>query len=139
MNKALLKIIALLLCTAFILCGCAKGNEYGLSFVAGERDATNYIYFDDDSVVYVVGGIMMAEIDGESISLQSALTEGKVALAEILESAKADAEKEIISVKNYDDGSVEYTYDNFRLLILNNTDRYIYFTPLELNYYSFAG
>lgn len=138
MNKRLLNVIALLLCGCCLLCGCSGGNEYGLTFVEGERDSTNYIYYDDDSVVYVVGGMMMAEIDGEAVALETALNDGKITLAEILASAKTDAENEDITVVTYDDGSVEYTYDNFRLVILNSADRFIYFLPMELNYYSVA-
>ncbi|MBE6692696.1 MAG: hypothetical protein E7586_05175 [Ruminococcaceae bacterium] len=140
MNKRLISLFALVLSVCLLLCGCTKWNVYNLSFVPDNSDSTYYTYFDEEKVVYTVGGIMMTEIEGESMTLESALIEGKTTVAEILASAAEDAENEKIQTQTYIDGSVEYTYNDFRLVLLNSaTDRNIYFIPLEMNYYSLVN
>ncbi len=137
MNKRFVSVLAVALSLCLLLCGCTKWNVYNLSFVPDNSDSTYYTYFDEERVIYTVGGIMMTEIEGESLTLESALIEGKTTIAEILASAAEDAENEKIQSQTYIDGSVEYTYNDFRLVLLNSaTDRNIYFIPLEMNYYS---
>ncbi len=140
MNKRLILLVAVTLSLCLLLCGCTKWNVYNLSFVLDNSDSTYYIYFDEDKVVYTVGGMMMTEIDGESLTLESALTEGKITISQILASASEDAENEKIQSQTQIDGSVEYTYSDFRLVVLNSaTDRNIYFIPLDMNYYSLVN
>lgn len=140
MNKRFLSVFALVLCLCMLLCSCAKGNKYDLSYVSDGSNSQYYIHFNDDREVYVVGGRMTCEIEEESYDLESALTEGKIALGDILASAAEDAEKDRISSQTYNDGSVEYGYDGFRLVVLNSpTDNDIYFLPTDMNYYSLVG
>ncbi|MBR5859413.1 MAG: hypothetical protein IKZ05_05765, partial [Clostridia bacterium] len=55
-------VIVLLFC--LLLCGCAGSNEYELTYTADGDSDIEYIYYDDIRVVYVVGGLMMAEVEG---------------------------------------------------------------------------
>ena len=140
MNKLLSTVLVIALCVSLCLCGCSKANKLNLSYVSDGSDSLDYTYFDEDRVIYTVGGIMMTEIQEESLTLESALTEGKTTIAELLQFAAEDAEKEEIQSQTYIDGSVEYTYDDFRMVVLNTaTDRNIYFIPLTMNYYSLVG
>ena len=142
MNKRIISLFVILLSLCLLLCGCAKGNKYGLSYVSDGSTSQYYIHTDSEREVdvYVIRGIMMTEIDGESYELESAFIEEKITLSDILNSAAEDAEKERIQSHTYNDGSVEYTYDGFRLVVLNApTDRNVYFIPLEMNYYSLVG
>lgn len=140
MNKRIFSVFALVICASLLLCGCAKGNKYALSYVSDNSNSQYYIHFNDDREVYVVGGRMTCEINGEAYDLESALTEGMIALGDILASASDDAERDVIESQTYNDGSVEYTYDGFRLVVLNApTDNDIYFLPADMNYYSLVG
>lgn len=119
---------------------CSSANQYNLSLVADGSDSKDYIYYDDERVVYVVGGIMMIELDGESLMLESALNEGKITVADILSSAQTDADNEDIGVTAYPDGSMEYAYDGFNLIVLNTAGvRDVYFVPSSVDYYSIVN
>lgn len=135
------KALALMLVVAcFALTACSTANKYNLTLVTDGSDTKDYIYYDDERVVYVLGGLMMTEIEGESIMLESAITEGKVSIDDIINSAKEDADNDDILSTTYPDGSLEYSYESFNLVVLNNMGkRDIYFLPKELNYYSIIG
>ena len=125
-----------LVCLAFS--SCSKANDFNLKLVADGKDSKDYIYYDDQRVVYVVGGIMMTEDqDGQSLMLETALYEGSLSVDEILNSAKEDADDGDVKMSEYPDGSVEYYYDTFTLILLNaNGVRDVYFVPSGVNYYS---
>ena len=135
MLKKTLALTVLLAC--LLLCACAEANEYKLSLVPDGQGQMDYIYFDEDRTIYTVGGIVMAELDGQSIALESALNEGKLSVSDLLASAKKDVDGNKMDYTTYPDGSVEYVYSDFRLVVLNTaTDNSIYFIPLYMNYYS---
>lgn len=128
-------VIVLLFC--LLLCGCAGSNEYGLTYTADGDSDIEYIYYDDIRVVYVVGGLMMAEVEGSPKMLEMALKEGDISVSDILASAEKDAENKKLQSKTYPDGSVEYYYETFTLVSLNthlgNHD--VYFVPAGMGYY----
>lgn len=121
-----------------VFSACSSSNEYNLKLVPDGKDSKDYIYYDDDRVVYVVGGIMMTEDDkGESVMLETALYEGTVSIDDIIDSAKADADDGDVEMTQYPDGSAEYYYETFTLICLNTEGiRDVYFVPTDVNYYS---
>ncbi len=141
MTKRVFSVALVLLCACLLLCGCSKGNKYGLSYVPENNNgATKLIGFADDRSILAVNGIMMAEIEDENLTLEEALADGKITFSDVLASAEEDAENEDIEKTVYFDGSAEYTYDDFRLVVLNTpNNKNIYFLPLDMNYYSVAG
>ncbi len=135
MNKRLLALVLAVL--SLCLCSCSKANEYGLSFAADDS-GRSMIYFDDmGRAVIVEGGIMTINLSGETVLLEKALTDGDVLVSDILESARQDAEDEDIEMTEYPDGSLEYHYETFDLVVLNtfNGKRDICFIPTNLSYY----
>ena len=130
-----------ILCLSLILCvllvSCAGSNEYKLSYTSEGDGDIEYIYYDELRIVYVVGGIMMAEIDGEPKMLEMALNEGDITVSDILASAKKDAENKKLGFNTYPDGSEEYHYEGFTLVSLNTHlgNRDIYFVPSGMGYY----
>ncbi len=135
MAKKLLILLSVLM--IFSLCACSDGNEYGLSFAA-DKSGRSIIFFDElERAVIVEGGIMTIEIDGDTILLEEALNDGKVILEDILSSAKEDASNGDMETTEYPDGSIEYHYESFDMVVLNtyNGKRDICFIPKELSYY----
>ncbi len=133
------KKLSVFLCVflAFAFCSCSGANDYGLSFTADDR-GRSIIYFDENErAVIVEGGIMTVTVDGETILLEQALVDGDVLMSEILAVAREDAEEEDIEITEYPDGSVEYHYETFDLVVLNTYSgkRDICFIPKELSYY----
>ncbi len=128
--------VLILLC-ALMLVSCSSANEYGLAYTSDGSDTVEYIYYTDEQVVYVIGGMMMCEIDGESKMLEMALKDGDVTIDDIITSAETDLENKEIDHTDYTDGSREYHYDGFDLIKLNthlgNHD--IYFVPSSMSYY----
>jgi len=128
--------VVILLC-ALMLVSCSSANEYSLSYTPDGSDTVEYIYYTDEQVVYVIGGMMMCEIDGESKMLEMALKDGDVTIDDIITSAETDLENKEIDHTDYTDGSREYHYDGFDLIKLNthlgNHD--IYFVPSSMSYY----
>lgn len=131
-------VLMALAVVCLVFSACSSANDHNLKLVADGKDSKDYIYFDDQRVVYVVGGIMMTETaDGESVMLETALYDGTVSLDEILASAKEDADDGDVEMSEYPDGSVEYYYDTFTLISLNKDGiRDVYFVPSDVNYYS---
>ena len=136
MLKKILLTALVLICLMFS--SCSKANEYNLKLIPDGKDSKDYIYYDDERIVYVIGGIMMTEDDnGESVMLETALYEGTVSIDDIINSAKEDAEDGDIEMAQYPDGSVEYYYDTFTLICLNiEGTRDVYFVPVGVNYNS---
>lgn len=135
MSKKLSFLLVFVL--ALSLCSCSAPNDYGLSFTPDDS-GRSIIYFDEmERAIIVEGGIMTIEIDGETKLLEVALTDGDVLISEILLVAREDVEDEDIEITEYPDGSVEYHYDTFDLVVLNtyNGKRDICFIPKELSYY----
>lgn len=133
-------LLLLLVFMSFLLCACSEPNPYSLSLAADGGDSKTCIFYDDERMVFEVGGIMMAEIDGESLMLETALNDGKITLSDILTSAQTDVDNEDITATTYPDGSVEYHYSSFNLISLNDQGiRDIYFIPTDLSYYSIVS
>jgi len=130
-------IVILLVAFSLFLCSCSGANDYGLSFTADDS-GRSIIYFDEmERAIIVEGGIMTVEIDGETELLEVALTDGDILMADILAIAREDVEDGDIELTEYPDGSLEYHYDTFDLVVLNtyNGKRDICFIPKELSYY----
>ncbi len=135
MVKKLLVLLSILIMLS--LCACSDTNKYGLSFAA-DKSGRSIIFFDElERAVIVEGGIMTVEIDGDTFLLESALNDGKVVLEDILSSAKEDAANGDMETTEYPDGSIEYHYETFDMVVLNtyNGKRDICFIPKELSYY----
>lgn len=130
--------VAFLLSLCLLLSACADANEYGLAYTSDGSSNIEYIYYDEERVVYVVGGLMMADIDGSAKMLEMALKEGDIAVSDILASAEKDAENKKLEAKTYPDGSTEYYYEGFTLVALNTHlgNRDIYFVPSGMGYYN---
>ena len=128
--------ISILLCV-LMLVSCASGNKYGLVYTSDGTERIEYIYYTDEQVVYVVGGMMMAEINGDSKMLEMAFNDGDLTISDLIASAEADVEAKKIEVTEFPDGSREYHYDGFDLIKLNTYEgnRDIYFTPSSMGYY----
>ncbi len=128
--------ISILLCI-LMLVSCASGNKYGLAYTSDGTERIEYIYYTDEQVVYVVGGMMMAEINGDSKMLEMAFNDGDLTISDLIASAEADVEAKKIEVTEFPDGSREYHYDGFDLIKLNTYEgnRDIYFTPSSMGYY----
>ena len=130
-------LLCLLACLALLLASCGGGNEYGLVFNSDSSDKTEYIYYDNERVVYVIGGLMMIDVDGEAKMLEMAFKDGDVTIDDILASAEKDVEKKKITATDYPDGSREYHYEGFDIVKLNTHlgNRDVYFVPSNLGYY----
>lgn len=128
--------ISILLCV-LMLVSCSSGNKYGLAYTSDGTERIEYIYYTDEQVVYVVGGMMMAEINGDSKMLEMAFNDGDLTISDLIASAEADVEAKKIEVTEFPDGSREYHYDGFDLIKLNTYEgnRDIYFTPSSMGYY----
>lgn len=128
--------VAILLC-ALTLVSCYSPNQFGLAYTSDGSDNVEYIYYTDEQVVYVIGGMMMCEINGESKMLEMALNDGDITIDDILTAAETDLENKEIDHTDYTDGSREYHYDGFDIIKLNthlgNHD--IYFVPPSMSYY----
>ncbi len=137
------KTLCLILCVLCLvsLTSCSKPNRFGLSLATDGSDKMDYIYYEDEFAVYVVGGIMTAEVDGSAKLLDLALSDGDIKVSDILSVAEADVENEDIERVGYPDGSVEYKYENFTLVRLNTYDgkRDVYFVPTSMGYYDVAN
>lgn len=129
-------LFLLVLCP-IVLVSCSSPNEYGLAYNPDGSGDIEYIYYDDERVVYVVGGLMMAEIDGSPKMLEMALHEGDVTVEDILVAAEKDVENGDIEAVDYPDGSREYHYDHFTIVKLNTHlgNRDVYFVPANMSYY----
>ena len=85
------KLLFLVLAVSMLfLVSCSSANEYVLSYSSDGSDKVEYIYYNDDRVVYVVGGIMTAEIDGSAKMLELALHDGNITIDDILGAAEED-------------------------------------------------
>ncbi len=137
MFKKAIIFISLAVCLLLSACSRTSANDLNLSLAEDGKGEKNYIYYDDERIVYVVGGIMMAEIDETPIMLDTALYDGKITLAQIISTAETDVNDEDIEMTEYPDGSKEYHYDTFDLVVLNTADanRDIYFVPKSMSYY----
>lgn len=126
-----------LLLICFLLSACSEVNEYGLVYNSDGGTDIDYIYYDDVRVVYVVGGLMMVDIDGEAKMLEMALNEGDVTVDNILASAEENAADGDLKYTEYPDGSREYYYEGFTLVALNThlSNRDVYFVPTGMGYY----
>lgn len=129
-------VISILL-SVLMLVSCSGGNKYGLAYTSDGTDRIEYIYYTDEQVVYVVGGMMMAEINGSSKMLEMAFNDGDLTISDIIAAAEADVEAKKIEVTEFPDGSREYHYDGFDIIKLNTYEgnRDIYFTPSSMGYY----
>ncbi len=129
-------LVATLLCV-LMLVSCSSGNRYGLEYTSDGSDKVEYIFYTDDQVVYVVGGMMMTEVDGSSKMLEMALKDGDITIDDIITSAETDLNNKDIKCTEYPDGSREYHYDGFKLIKLNTNrgSRDIYFVPSSMSYY----
>ena len=131
--------VAILLCV-LTLVSCASANQYGLAYTSDGSDKIEYIFYTDEQVVYVIGGMMMCEINGGSKMLEMALNEGDITIDDIITSAEADLDNKDIEATEYPDGSKEYHYDGFNIVKLNTYlgSRDIYFVPSGMSYYDVA-
>lgn len=132
------KLIFLVLAVSMLfLVSCSSANEYGLSYSSDGSDKVEYIYYNDDRVVYVVGGIMTAEIDGSAKMLELALHDGNITIDDILGAAEEDVTDGDIEATDYPDGSREYHYGSFDIIKLNTHlgCRDVYFVPSGMSYY----
>lgn len=133
-------LLALLAVTCLLFCACSGSNEYKLKLAEDGKDNKDCIYYDDTRMVYVVGGIMMMEIDKESVMLETALYDGDVTITQILESAQKDADNGKIESTSYPDGSIEYHYENFNLVSLVHYGVFdVYFVPSSMGYNEVVG
>jgi hypothetical protein len=136
MNKRIIAF-ALVLMTALSLVACSGGNEYKLSYTSDGSDKVDYIYYTEERVVYVIGGIMMVNVDGEPTLLEMALDSNELTIEAIIESAKNDYENGDLDCVIYPDGSCEYSYEGFKMIVLNthlrNVD--VYFVPSSMGFY----
>lgn len=131
------KILPILLVFVLVLTACSSSNEYNLTYNSDGGSAVEYIYFTDTQVVYVVGGMMMCEVDGSSKMLEMAFKDGDITIDDIIASADSDVKGKDIKCTEYPDGSKEYHYDGFDLIKLNTYEgnRDIYFVPSSMSYY----
>ena len=129
-------LLSIFVC-ALLLVSCSGGNEYGLAYSSDGTEKVEYIFYTDDQVVYVIGGMMMSEINGESKMLEMALHDGDVTISDLVASAESDVDAKRIEVTEYPDGSREYHYDGFDMIKLNTYEgnRDIYFVPAGMGYY----
>ena len=128
---------ALILAMALPFAACSSANEYGLSFTPDGSDKINYIFYNEERVVYVVGGLMMATVNDQPKMLEMALDSGDISIEAVIESAKEDYENGDIEGTIYPDGSCEYHFDGFNMIVLNTHLRNIdvYFTPSSMGYF----
>lgn len=137
MTKRILILSVLTLC--LLLSACSKPNDYGLSLAVDGNEKLEIIYTDAERMVFVFGGIMTAELDGETKMLNTALNDGLLTVDGILSTAKTDADDGDIKIDEYPDGSVEYHYNSFNLVYRNNNGvRDVYFLPTNMSYYDIA-
>ncbi len=137
MIKRVLTAVLLVVCL-FLLCSCAKANDYGLKFASDGSDKLQYIHvFGEEQIVYTVGGVVTVEINGEPKLLDLALNDGDLAMTDVLDSVAEDAADGDVEFEEYPDGSVEYRYDTFTLVRLNlhTGVRDVYFVPNGMGYY----
>lgn len=129
-------VFFVLICS-LLLAACSQPNKYGLSFTSGSEASVEYIFYNDERVVYVVGGIMTIGEGEKSELLEIVLNRGEISVDDILEAAKEDADNGDIEYDSYPDGSVEYHYDGFDLIKLNTHlgNRDVYFVPSNMSYY----
>ena len=131
------KILSILLVLVLVLTACSSANVYQLTYNSDGGSAVEYIYYTDTQVVYVVGGMMMCEIDGSSKMLEMAFKDGDITIDDVINSAESDVKNKKIEYTEYPDGSREYHYDGFDLIKLNTYEgsRDIYFVPSSMSYY----
>lgn len=131
------KVFTALLFCLTLLVSCSGSNKYGLAYTPDGSEKVEYIFYTDDQVVYVIGGMMMCEIDGSSKMLEMALKDGDITVSDMIESAEADVASKKIEATDYPDGSREYHYDGFDMIKLNTYEgsRDIYFVPTSMGYY----
>lgn len=129
--------IFLFVFSVITLVSCTSANDYGLAYNPDSSSKMEYIYYDDERVVYVVGGLMMVDIDGTAKMLEMALDAGEITIGEIIAAADSDADDGDIEVTDYPDGSREYHYGNFDMIVLNTHlgVRDVYFCPASMSYY----
>ena len=136
MLKRLIAFVLLLSMTVPFV-ACSDDNAFELTFTSDGSDRLEYIFYTDERVVYVIGGLMMIRLDGEPQMLEMALASGKISIEEIVAQAEADCEDGDLDAVTYPDGSREYVFDGFKMIALNthlgNID--VYFTPLDKSYY----
>lgn len=119
------------------LTACSSPNKYGLSYTSDGSSRVEYIFYNDERVVYVVGGLMTVKPDGEAKMLEMALDDGSVTIEDILAAAAEDAENGDVQLEEYPDGSKEYRYGDFCIVALNTHlgCRDVYFVPTSMGYY----
>lgn len=137
MNKKIL--VTALLAFCILLSACSKPNDFGLSLAVDGNEKLEIIFTDEERMVFVFGGIMTAELDGESKMLDVLLYDGTITVNDILSTADTDAEDGDIETTEYPDGSIEYHYNGFDLVHLKkNGIRDVYFIPSDMSYYDIA-
>ena len=132
LKKTLAILLAIL---SLFLVSCSKPNDYGLS-MAENQSERRIIGFEEDRMIYAVGGIMTMNQNGESKLLEFALNDGSITIGDIISVAEQDAADGDIEKIEQHDGSAEYKYDTFTLVVLNTTlgKRDVYFVPKNMGY-----
>lgn len=129
--------LALVLAMTVPFVACSDDDSFDLTYTSDGSDRLEYIFYTDERVVYVIGGLMMIKLEGEAQMLEMALAAGKISIEEIVAQAEADYEDGDLDAVTYPDGSKEYVYDGFKMVVLNthlgNID--VYFTPSDKGYY----
>jgi hypothetical protein len=136
MAKRIIALVLILL-TAFPFAACSDENTFTLSYTPDGSDKIDYIFYTEERVVYVVGGLMMIKLGDEPMMLEMALSSGAISIEEIIERSEADFIDGKLETVAYPDGSREYCYDGFKMIVLNthlrNVD--VYFTPSSMSFY----
>jgi len=130
------------LVSMLLLCGCGStvANDYKMVFTTGDSGKLDYInVVDSEFVLYSVDGVVTVTVDGEVLMLESAIVEGKLSVAELMESIRSDASDGDVEYIEYPNGSVEYRYDEITVVDFNyNGFHEIYFGNTQLTYYTVA-
>ena len=136
MNKKIL-CFALALILLIPLASCGKSNEYSLVYIPDGTDGIYYIYYNEERVVYVIGGVVSAEIDSEIITLDKALADEKLTVDAIIASAEKDEESGKLEVLySTDSGTKEFIYPTFNLIVLDDKGCMdVYFAPKDIHSY----
>lgn len=136
MNKRILTL-ALAFVLMLSLASCSGEKEFTLSYTSDGSDKMDYIYYTDERVVYVIGGMMMINIEGEAQMLEMALDSGEITIEEIIAASEQAATDGDIDYCAYPDGSRDYYYDGFNIVVMNthlrNVD--VYFVPTGMGYF----
>jgi len=99
-----------------------------------EEVKTVYKYVESEEITYdvnTIGGEVKIVIDEEEYSLKDALENGVISPKDILDQVELDRKYRVCKSTSYWDGSIEYYYDDYTILkmndILHNSNLYIGF------------